>query len=158
MEQIKGYEGLYEIHLVGTDDGQPGVWSSVRKNGYLNTVVTNKGYLGVRLNKDKTKKFYYIHRLVAEHFINDDKDLPQVDHIDNDKQNNKIQNLRWVSNSANMVNKPCKGYTWDKSKGKWQSQISCKNKHYNLGRFDTEQEAKDAYDEAKKKYYPELYL
>ena len=48
---------------------------------------------------------YQLHRIIAKHFIENPDDLPQVDHIDRNKTNNSIENLRWVSNSENSRNR-----------------------------------------------------
>lgn len=61
--------------------------------------VDNNGYIRVMLGR-KTSPLY-IHRIVAMAFIDNPESLPQVDHIDGDKSNNAVSNLRWVSASAN---------------------------------------------------------
>ena len=59
---------------------------------------TGKGYLQVQF---KNKKNYYVHRLVAMTFIPNPEDKPYIDHIDGNKSNNSIDNLRWVTASEN---------------------------------------------------------
>ena len=63
------------------------------------------GYMCVRLNDG----IYKLHRILAKHFIPNPDDLPEVDHIDRDKANNSIENLRWTSRSENNRNRG--GYT-----------------------------------------------
>lgn len=60
------------------------------------------GYLYIRLGRGG--KNYYIHRLVAEAFIPNPDNLPEVDHIDTDKSNNRVENLRWVTREGNVHN------------------------------------------------------
>ena len=50
-------------------------------------------------------KSYYIHRLVAMHFIDNPKNKPQVNHIDGNSQNNIVSNLEWVDNSENQIHR-----------------------------------------------------
>ncbi len=95
MKDIKGYEGLYAI----TSDGK--VWS-YRKNRYLNLVLCGKGYLQAHLWKNGNRKPCLIHRLVAETFIPNPDNLPQVNHRDEDKTNNCVGNLEWCSAKYNM--------------------------------------------------------
>ena len=59
------------------------------------------GYMRVRLND----RIYRLHRILARHFIPNPDDLPEVDHIDRDKTNNSIENLRWTSRSENSRNR-----------------------------------------------------
>lgn len=78
----------------------------IGKNGMpMKPQVDDKGYLRVQL-RDKNKKngvaTFKVHRLVAQHFIPNPDDLPQVDHIDGDKSNNDVSNLEWVSNEENQ--------------------------------------------------------
>ena len=92
-KQIKGYP-----HLLISRAGN--VWSTTY-NRELHPFLTNRGYIRVCLSKDKTVKQVHVHRLVAEAFIPNPDNLPQVDHIDGDKTNNKVENLRWISHSEN---------------------------------------------------------
>lgn len=70
-------------------------------NKYLKGSIGENGYLYYRLSKEGQKKMFYAHRLVAETFIPNPNNLPVVNHIDNNKLNNNINNLEWVSYSEN---------------------------------------------------------
>ena len=94
MKDIKGYEGLYAI----TPEGE--VWSYKRKK-FLVLIADKKGYLRVNLCKDGKVKHYRIHRLVAEAYIPNPDNLPQVNHKDENKANNCIQNLEWCDAKYN---------------------------------------------------------
>jgi hypothetical protein len=67
----------------------------------LHPNLSNRGYLRANLSKDKTVKQLSVHRLVAEAFIPNPDNLPQVDHIDGNKLTNHVENLRWISQSEN---------------------------------------------------------
>lgn len=94
MEDIRGYEGLYAI----TEDGK--VWS-YRRNKFLSICQNRYGYLYVGLFKDKKIKQKTIHRLVAEAFIPNPDNLPMVNHKDEDKTNNCVDNLEWCDATYN---------------------------------------------------------
>ena len=109
MKDIKGYEGLYGI----TTEGD--VYSYKRKR-FLKPIADEKGYLIVNLCKDGKMKKYKIHRLVAEAYIPNPDNLPQVDHINEDKTNNCVNNLQWITNRDNSRksnNKPILQYDLD---------------------------------------------
>lgn len=88
--------------------------------------------------------------------------LLEIDHIDGDRKNNRISNLREASRSENQQNmrapkgstSPLIGACWDASRGKWIAQIGINGKRHNLGRFDSMQEAHEAYLSAKEKMHP----
>ena len=108
--QIKGFEGLYEVSNLGQVRSLDKY--SKCKNGKYNfykgkIVKVGKdkyGYLQFALSKDKNKKTVKVHRLVAEAFIPNPLNKPQIDHINTNKNNNKVWNLRWVTPKENINN------------------------------------------------------
>ena len=109
MRDVKNYEGLYAVTSCGK------VWSYKRKK-FLVPRANSKGYLRVKLCKDGQKKWYRVHRLVAEAYIPNPDNLPQVDHIDENKTHNYVNNLQWITNRNNCRksnNKPILQYTFD---------------------------------------------
>ena len=94
MKDIKGYEGLYAITSCGK------VWS-YRSKKFLKPYKQRKGYLEVALCKDWTQKKYNIHRLVAEAYLPNPNNLPQVNHKDENKTHNYINNLEWCDSTYN---------------------------------------------------------
>jgi hypothetical protein len=79
--------------------------------------------------------------------------VEQIDHINGIKDDNRICNLRAVTNQQNTFNTKSKGYHWDKNNNKWQAQIGINRKQIYLGRFEKEEDARAAYLEAKEKYH-----
>lgn len=90
MKDIKGYEGLYAITSCGK------VWSYKRKR-FLKPFDNGLGYLKVFLFKDGEKKQYYLHRLVAEAYLDNPNNYPQVNHRDENKSNNCVNNLEFCT-------------------------------------------------------------
>ena len=88
MKDVVGYEGLYAVTSCGK------VWSYKNKM-FLKPGVYKKGYLYVNLWKDGGFKTKQIHRIVAEAYIPNPDNLPQVNHKDENKANNCLQNLEW---------------------------------------------------------------
>lgn len=95
-KDIAGYEGLYKVSSFGNI-----VSVKNDKRKAISQEVHQRGYLRVNLCKGKVRKHYRVHRLVATAFIDNPLNLPQVDHIDGDKTNNHVNNLRWVDNATN---------------------------------------------------------
>ena len=107
------------------------------------------------------KKTIRTHLLIANAFFNHITNGCQkivVDHIDNNKLNNNVDNLQLITNrentSKNKINKTSKytGVYWDKARNKWHVEIRFGKIKKHLGRFDCELEASNAYLKAKEKY------
>ena len=76
-----------------------------RKNQFLKPHTINSGYQLIDLYCDKKRKKFLIHRLVATHYIDKIDGLDIVDHIDQNKLNNNVSNLRWSNKSLNGLNR-----------------------------------------------------
>lgn len=100
LKPIKGYEGFYEI----TKDGR--VWSCI-SNRFMKPTTASNGYYMVNLSKDNKHRYCTVHRLVALTYLDNPYNLPQVNHIDGNKQNNDVNNLEWVTNKQNAQ------HAWD---------------------------------------------
>lgn len=81
---------------------------SKKKQKFVTTRICNSGYLRVRLYANRKVKSLSIHRLIAIHYIPNPNKLEMVDHINRNKLDNRIENLRWVNRSTNSLNKSSK--------------------------------------------------
>lgn len=108
IKLIDGYEGRYGV------DEQGNVYSYLKKGSHIGELLSegrllktysgNNEYILVGLSKpDKTRFNALVHRLVAQAFIPNPNNLPEVDHIDNNPQNNNVNNLQWVTRCENMT-------------------------------------------------------
>lgn len=110
-KDIKGYEGLYAV----TTDGK--IWSYVKNDFKVIQEFQKTKYKFVALFKNGKGKIFSIHRLVAEAFIPNPENKPCVDHIDTDKSNNRVENLRWVTTAENANNPLTKKHVSEGKKG-----------------------------------------
>ena len=102
---VEGYEGLYWITNKGRVISADRYDRFNRKvGGELKQHKCGSGYYFVCLFKDGKGQQFYVHRLVASAFINNPENKPEVDHIDNNKENNYATNLRWVTHKENQNN------------------------------------------------------
>ena len=99
---IKGYEGLYEISNLGRVKSLN--YNRTGKEEILKNAECSNGYLTVGLTKNGKQKLFKIHRLVAEAFIPNPENKPCIDHINTIKNDNRVENLRWVTNEENNNN------------------------------------------------------
>lgn len=103
---VVGYEGLYEvsnlgvIRSLGRCKGQYGALRDY--SGRFLSLKNGKLYVQVVLVKEGKKKGYLVHRLVAMAFIPNPQELPEVNHINGRKRDNRAENLEWVDSSQNQ--------------------------------------------------------
>ena len=100
-KSIKGYEELYEVSTLGRVRR---IHKDIRSSPYkiLKLDTTHKGYKKVHLYKNNIGKPFNVHRLAAETFIPNPDNLPQINHIDENPSNNRVDNLEWCSMDYNI--------------------------------------------------------
>lgn len=91
-KDVKGYEGLYQVSKLGRVRNQ---------NHKILSPAPRNGYLRVQLRKKCKFRSFAIHRLVAIAFLSNDKGYTEVNHKDEDKANNRVDNLEWCDRSYN---------------------------------------------------------
>lgn len=153
-KDIEGYEDMYKISNSGY------IKSIERKVVNRNNLRTIKekilkykkdkeGYCSVSLCKNGTVRTFKVHRLVAEAFISNTNNLPQVNHKDENKENNAVSNLEWIVNLKNTNNYHSKNgtkkYGVHKSNDKWRSRIKKDGKSICLGFYESKELAYEAF-------------
>ena len=113
---VEGYEDRYEISNFGR------LYSKKTKR-FLTGKINSSGYLQFTLTVGKIEKNFYAHRLVAKHFILNDKLLKEVNHIDGNKLNNVYTNLEWISRTKNYRHAVSSGLIIRDEKGKFLRQL-----------------------------------
>lgn len=101
FKDIEGYEGLYQISNLGNVKSLN--YGRTGKEKILKPVKNKYGYLCVGLHKQEKLKTFNIHRLVAKVFIENPNNLPQVNHKDEDKTNNAVENLEFCTREYNLA-------------------------------------------------------
>ena len=154
LVDLPGYEGVYKASSLG-------YITNGRKK--LKTYTINSGYLCLKLHDaNGVRKSHLLHRLIAQAFIPNPSNFPEVNHIDGIKANCALDNLEWQTSQGNKkhaketglwkYNKPSTGIklgrssqyrylTWDKQRNKWMVVIRVDNKNIGQKRFDDELEA-----------------
>ena len=131
-----------------------------KNKGYTYNAENGKIY-GIYGKEIISKSEYgYIHiggRLYGHHFAwymsGKNMDFIELDHENRDRSDNRICNLRITNRLKQSQNRSAKGYYWDKDRNKWRAEIVYDGKRIRLGRFNTEEEARNAYLQAKEKYH-----
>ena len=152
---IEEYEN-YEISNLGNVRN--------KKTGRILKQALRNGYHFIQVSKNNEKKNMKIHRLVALYFIPNPNNKSCVDHINRIKTDNRLDNLRWCSNSENSMNKSkhsnntstCTGVHYDKSKNKWVVRIVINKKEKHIGLYSTFDEAVKIRKEQEAIHYKEF--
>ncbi len=143
--QIEGKgNGNYEVSNLGNIRN--------KKTGrILRQYLNSTKYPHIDLSYDKHLK---VHQLVASAFIPNPENKAFIDHIDRNKTNNNISNLRWATHQENMRNRisysktsKYQGVTFDKSKNRFTARIMINRKSVRIGQYKTEDEAALAYND-----------
>lgn len=158
-KDIPNYEGMYQVSNLGRVKSLQRLvkhWRGgdrIIKEKLLKITNGSKGYLQVCLSNKCIQEPKMVHVLVAISFLNHNScgHKVVVDHINNDRSDNRLSNLQLISNRLNAskdrVNCSSKytGVTWFNRDRKWKSQIWLKDRVLHLGYFETEIEASKAY-------------
>lgn len=107
-KDIEGYEGIYQVSNLGNVRVLDRIVNSAIKNndkvkrkGQILKQYNKRGYLQVTLTVSNKRKYFNVHRLVAQAFIPNPNNLPQVNHRDENPKNNCVNNLEWCSAKYN---------------------------------------------------------
>lgn len=102
-KDVKGYEGIYQVSNLGSvvSLNRYDKYGRLKIGKIISTKINNRGYVQVHLHKNGKTQMALLHRLVAEVFIDNSKQLSQVNHKDENKQNNCVDNLEWCTNIYN---------------------------------------------------------
>lgn len=147
-KDVKGYEGSYQVSNFGRVKSL-----KYNKQRILKLTSDRNGYYRCSLWLKGNQKRFKVHILVAMSLLGHIPDGHKivVDHVDNDKSNNRLENLQLISQREN-TSKDKKGYssqyvgvTWHKATSKWVSRIVIEGKSKYLGLFTNEIEAAEAY-------------
>ena len=164
-KNVKGYEGSYQISDLGEVRSldRKVKWKDTErtiKGRILKPTPNSNGYPIVTLSG----KNYKLHKLVALHFLNHpiNDNSYVVDHIDNNKLNNRVDNLQYIPFRQNTSKDKWRkgktskytGVSWNTNRKKWIAQIHINGQHKNLGRFNCELKAHLAYQTALKQVSP----
>lgn len=167
-KDIPNFKGLYQVSskgrvkslkkIVNAKNGS----KALRKEKILKEKTDKDGYLSVVLTKNKKRFYFRTHRLVLLSFVG--RSEKQVDHINADKKDNRLLNLRYCTLRENNswrcqgLNKTSKytGVSWSKKEKKWRAQIQVNKKAYHLGFFEIEKEAYATYRNFVKELNEEL--
>jgi hypothetical protein len=120
--------------------------------GKISNSIDNYGYIQITIKVNK--KTYIIKGHQFAWYYTNKECVERLDHINGIRNDNRISNLRSVTIQQNNWNRlNIKGYYWNKNAKKWLSKIALNNKIIYLGLYNIEQEARNAYLQAKEKYH-----
>lgn len=143
---VVGYEGIYAV-------SDTGIIFNIKKGTVMKTRINIYGYEEVTLSSVKSgKSKMRVHRIVYESFNGKVKDDLVIDHIDNNKLNNNLSNLRKLTNRENIcrskVSKYGRGVHYFEKINKYGACIQINKIQYHLGVFCDVEDARNAYDKA----------
>ena len=139
------------------------------KNSKTNRIINQynypQGYKLISLSKNEKWKSFRVHRLVGNAFLENPDNKINIDHIDENKSNNNVKNLRWATDAENGRNqgKPknntsgYKGVSFHKPSNKYVAFININGKKKHLGYFETAEEASRVYDAKAKELHKDFY-
>ena len=112
-----GYEGLYEVSNLGRIKSLIDNHGNSREK-IIKPIKNTNGYFIVNLSKDKKKHQIKLHRIIALTFIENPNDFPYINHKDENKTNNRVENLEWCTPKYNVNYGTCREKISNSHKGK----------------------------------------
>lgn len=156
FKTIKGYEGLYDVSNFGRVKSLARKW--IKKTFFLKLCLDTGGYLFANLSKNGKHEKPKIHTLVYDHFGKGKRNgrILTVDHWDNDKLNNRIDNLQLLTHRKNCIKRSKQkhnssqysGVTQNNHANSWMARIYINGKHKYLGSYKNEYKAHLVYQKA----------
>lgn len=147
-KDIPGFEELYQVSNLGNI-------LKVNSGKILSPILTNRYYYRIGLTNCRKRKYYLIHRLVLNTFRGLDE-TDQVDHINKNKLDNNLENLRIVThreNNKNKYNNTSHIGTFLRKCGNYSVRIQIKGKLVHFGTFSSQEKAIEKYNEISEKLY-----
>ena len=149
-KDIPNYEGLYQVSNLGKIKS-----FNSGKEKELKLIKHSKGYLKITLCKNKIQKRFLVHQLVAMTFLSHNPNGYKlvIDHINSNKSDNRLENLKIVSQRENFSKERTSksglpvGICFYKKTNKFMARIGFSNKYKHLGYFSTSEEASSAYQQ-----------
>ena len=142
-----------------------GIIKNNKTNRIMKPCNNNHGYKLINLSKNGKCKTFKIHRLVGNAFLENPDNKKVIDHIDKNKANNNVKNLRWATiqengfNQGKRINNTSgfKGVSFHKKANKYQARIRVNGKRKHLGLFLTPEDASYAYETKAKEIHGDFY-
>ena len=129
-----------------------------REKWKVKAFILHYGYLRVFVSSNNQRAHFFVHNVIALCYLGEKPQGCQTDHINSIKTDNRLENLQYITPQQNcqkrktMNGRNIKGYSLNK-RGTYTAQITVDYKAFNLGSYDTEEEARQAYKDAKLKYH-----
>ena len=148
-KDIQGYEGSYQVSNLGRVKSVERITreGNHRSEKQMKLQKTKRGYLTVILTKDGNQKLHYVHRLVGIAFIPNPTGKEQINHINEQKEDNRVENLRWVTRKENQNNH----YTLEKMKNAVKPVVSEETRKKQKLNWLKRKDLKDIYEKISKK-------
>ena len=128
FKDIEEYKGLYQI----SDKGEILKIDRCKKPKLMKPYHSHKGYLEIKITIKGKQHKHKVHRLVAQAFIPNPLNKPQVNHINGIKTDNRVENLEWVSGEENYLHAVIHGLT-----NRRNIKVALYYKNNEIGRFDS---------------------
>ena len=119
-KDIIGYEGLYQISNYGN-------LKNVKRGTIKSNRALNKGYIKTVLHKCGVRKHFLMHRLVAQAFIPNPLNKPEVNHKNGNKKDNRLSNLEWCTSKENIIHAIDNGFRSSVGKNNVKAKITEKD-------------------------------